>query len=105
MLGLNVADTIRRQRAALTQVWRAPVYVMGVGCQNMDVSLVEHPFAPVSRISAKSARKAATIFSRSVVGVAGAAVAPAEAGRGDLPAGLRAGLRAMAKLLHELRDV
>src|SRR6185437_4491318 len=39
------------------------------------------------RSSAKSVRKAATIFSRSVVGVAGAAVAPAEAGRGDLPAG------------------
>ncbi|HLN48400.1 MAG TPA: hypothetical protein VK251_02735 [Steroidobacteraceae bacterium] len=40
------------------------------------------------------------IFSRSVVGVAEAA-----AGRGDLPAGLRAGLRAMTELLYELRKV
>ena len=60
MLGLNVADTLRRKRAPLTQVWRAPVHVMGVGCQNVDVSLVEHPFAPVSRISAKSASKRAS---------------------------------------------
>src|SRR5262245_49613289 len=48
------------------------------------------------RSSAKSARNAAMIFSRSVVGAVGAA---ALAGRGALAADLRAGLRAMNELL------
>src|ERR1700722_20074621 len=51
------------------------------------------------RSSANRARKAATIFSRSVVGGGGSAPVLAEAGRGGRLEALRAGLRAMTELL------
>jgi len=59
MLGLNLTDSLCRELAPPVQVWRAPVHIMGIGCEKMDTSLVEHSLGPVSRISTKSASEGA----------------------------------------------
>jgi hypothetical protein len=57
MLGLHRANAHRRQIPSPTEVRRAPLGVMSVGCQDMDAPLVQHSMRPVLRSSAKSARE------------------------------------------------
>ena len=60
MLGLSVADTLRRELAPLLQIWWPTMHVMGVGCKNVNQPVVQHALGPVSRISAESASKRAS---------------------------------------------
>lgn len=55
MLSLDRAHAPRRHIPSPTEVRRAPLDVMSVGCQDMDAPLVQHSICPVLRSFAKSA--------------------------------------------------
>jgi hypothetical protein len=55
MFGLGIADAPRRVISASTEQRRPFLAVMGIGGQNMDAPLVQHPLCPILRSFAERA--------------------------------------------------
>ena len=57
VLRFNLAYPLGGQLKPLAQIRDPPARVVGISREKMNATLVEHPFTPVSRISAKDTRK------------------------------------------------
>lgn len=53
MLSFFVPHELGGEFPATTQIWRAPLCIVGICCQNVDAAFAQHPFGPVFRISAE----------------------------------------------------
>jgi hypothetical protein len=53
MLGFNVAHQFCRTSESFPQIWWPMALIVRIGRQDVDKPLCQHPFGPVSRISAK----------------------------------------------------
>jgi hypothetical protein len=60
MLRFTITDAPCRKVAPLAQIRRTTAHVVGIGCKDMDHPVLEHPFAPISRISTERASERAS---------------------------------------------
>ena len=54
MLGFLFANSLGRQLSAQTQPWWPQFHVMGVGGNDVNEPVVQHPFRPILHVPAKT---------------------------------------------------